>query len=155
LRHASDMPNINPRVLADWIQIAASVSVIAAIVFLVVDLAYTRQPIGSEQTNQVFNAASETGGASFGEKPGEVTKERQAELRYFVEKNCPACHGLQFRSSIGPELSKAGLQHLSVNAVTFTILYGYQVKGMPAWGTQLSKNDAYWIAEFLKRGGIQ
>ena len=55
--------------------------------------------------------------------------------------------------SIGPALSSANLQHLSVNAVTLTILYGLPAKGMPPWEAQLSEKDAYWIAELLKRGG--
>ena len=148
------MPNFNLSALGDWIQIAASVGVIAGFAVLIVYIAFTRQSIEPEQTNQAFNAALETRRVYLGKNPAEVTEERQSELLDFVEQNCPACHGIRMRGSIGPALSKANLQYLSVNAVTLTILYGLTDKGMPAWEAQLSERDAYWIAEFLKRGGI-
>ena len=148
------MPDFNSSAFGDWIQIAASVGVIVGIALLILDLAQTPQLRESEQTNPAFNATSETRRVHSGENPVEVTKERQSELRDFVEKNCPACHGMWMTGSLGPELSKANLQHLSVNAVTFTILYGRPAKGMPPWEAQLSEQDAYWIAEFLKQGGI-
>jgi len=149
------MPNFNLSAsLGDWIQIAASVGVIAGFAILIVYIAYTELLIEPEQTNQAFDAAIETRRVYLGENPAEVTNERQSELLNFVEQNCPACHGIRMRGSIGPPLSEASLQHLSVNEVTLTILYGFPEKGMPAWETQLSEKDAYWIAEFLKRRGI-
>ena len=149
------MPNFNWSALGDWIQIAASIGGLAGFALVIAYIAYTRQSIEPEQTNQAFNAALETRRVYLGENPTEVTNERQSELLDFVEQNCPACHGIRMRGSIGPALSKANLQHLSVNAVTLTILYGLTDKGMPAWEAQLTEGDAYWIAEFLKRGGIR
>ncbi len=148
------MPNFNWSALGDWIQIAASLGGLAGFALVIAYVAYTRQSIEPEQTNQAFNAALETRRVYLGENPAEVTNERQSELLYFVEQNCPACHGMRMRGSIGPPLSEASLQHLSVNEVTLTILYGFPEKGMPAWEAQLSEKDAYWIAELLKRGSI-
>lgn len=148
------MPNFNWSALGEWIQIAASLGGLAGFALVIAYIAYTRQSIEPEQTNQAINAAVETRRVYLGENPAEVTNERRSELLYFVEQNCPACHGIRMRGSIGPALSKANLQHLSVNAVTLTILYGLPAKGMPAWEAQLSERDAYWIAELLKRGGI-
>lgn len=148
------MPNFNWSALGEWIQIAASLGGLAGFALVIAYIAYTRQSIEPEQTNQAINAAVETRRVYLGENPAEVTNERRSELLYFVEQNCPACHGIRMRGSIGPALSKANLQHLSVNAVTLTILYGLTDKGMPAWEAQLSERDAYWIAELLKRGGI-
>ena len=148
------MPNFNSSAFGDWIQIAASVGVIVGIALLILYVAYTPQLSESERTNQAFKAALEPPRVHLGENSVEVTKERQSELRYFVEKNCPACHGMQVAGSLGPALSKANLQHLSVNAVTFTILYGRPAKGMPPWEAELSEKEAYWIAEFLKRGDV-
>jgi len=147
------MPNFNSSALGDWILIATSVGVIAGIALLIVDIAFSRQLIESEPTNQAFNTAFETRRVYLRENSAEVTTERQSELRDFVEQNCPACHGIRMTGSIGPALSKAHLQHLSVNAVTLTILHGLPAKGMPPWEAQLSEKDAYWIAELLKRGG--
>ena len=146
------MPKFKWSALGDWIQIAASLGGLAGFALVIAYIAYTR--LEPEQTNQAFNAALETRRVYLGKNPAEVTDERQSELLDFVEQNCPACHGIRMRGSIGPALSKANLQYLSVNAVTLTILYGLTDKGMPAWEAQLSERDAYWIAEFLKRGGI-
>ena len=146
------MPNFKWSALGDWIQIAASLGGLAGFALVIAYIAYTR--LEPEQTNQAFNAALETRPVYLGKNPAEVTDERQSELLDFVEQNCPACHGIRMRGSIGPALSKANLQYLSVNAVTLTILYGLTDKGMPAWEAQLSERDAYWIAEFLKRRNI-
>ncbi len=143
------MPSFNWSALADWIQIAASGGVVVGFALLIVYIAYTSLFIEPEQTNEVYNPALETRRVYL----GEITNERQSELLYFVEQKCPACHGIGMRGSIGPALSKANLQHLSVNAVTLTILYGLPEKGMPAWEAQLSEREASWIAELLKRGG--
>ena len=118
------MPNFNWSALGDWIQIAASIGGLAGFALVIAYIAYTRQSIEPEQTNHAFNAALETRRVYLGENPAEVTNERQSELLYFVEQNCPACHGIRMRGSIGPPLSEASLQHLSVNEVTLTILYG-------------------------------
>jgi cytochrome c55X len=148
------MPNFNSSALADCTLIAAGVVVITGIAILIVYSAHTRQLIPSERTDRAYNAAIETRPVYIEENPAEVTNKRQSELRYFVEQNCPACHGIRLTGSIGPALSKANLQYLSVNAVTLTILYGLPEKGMPPWEAQLSEKDAHWIAKFLKRGGI-
>jgi len=148
------MPKFNWSALGDWIQIAASLGGLAGFALVIAYVVYTRQPIEPEQSDQAFNAALETRRVDFGENHAEVANERQSELLYFVEQNCPACHGIRMKGSIGPALSKADLQHLSVNAVTLTILYGLPDKGMPAWEAQLSETDAFWIAKLLKRGGI-
>ncbi len=149
------MPKFNASLLGDWIQIAASVGVILGIAILViVGLAHTPQLIESDQTNQAFNEALKTQGVYLGEKSAKITKERQLQLRSFVEQNCTACHGTRMSGGLVPALSKANLRHLSVNAVTVTILNGRPENVMPPWETQLSGKDAYWIAELLKRGGI-
>ena len=155
------MPKLNSSASGDWILIAASVGVVAGIIFLIVDLAFTQYGRGQDQPDHDINAAivsrrvyaGEDAGEDPGENPAEVTKQRQSELRQFVEQNCPACHGMRTTSGIGPALSGVNLQHLSVGAVSFTILYGRPAKGMPGWEAQLSENDAYWIAMHLKSGG--
>ena len=148
------MPGISPRGLADSIQIAASVGVIAGIVFLIVDLAHTRQSMQPERSAQAHDPPSESLRVAPLELIAAITEERQSELHEFVETHCPSCHGTRLTGSIGPALTEAGLQHLSLNAVTMTILHGYAGKGMPAWKTQLSNGDAYWIAQQLKHGSF-
>jgi len=136
--------------LGDWIQIAACISVVPLIALLVIEIANTPKLTGSKQKNPFNEEARQAHlGRIPAEVTSEVTKQRQSELQNFVAQNCSACHGVT--GGIGPALSKANLEHLSVNAVTFTILYGRPAKGMPPWEAQLSETDAYWIAEFLIR----
>ena len=142
------MPKFKLSALGDWILIAASVGVVGGIALLIIDLVYTQQRTEQDYPDHVINAAE--GSRQRTENAAEVTKQRQSELRYFVEQNCPACHGMRATGSIGPALSTANLQHLSVSAVTFTILYGRPAKGMPPWETQLSEKEAEWIAAHLK-----
>ena len=141
------MPKFNSSAVGDWIQIGASVGVVAGILFLFAALFFTQASIEPVHSNKALERVSR-------ELPGdslaEVTKERQGQLQRFVAQSCSPCHGLT--GGIGPTLSKVNLQHLSLNAVTFTILYGRPAKGMPPWESQISRLDAYWIAEFLKRG---
>lgn len=144
------MPGLNPKLLGDWIQIVASLGVLAGFLLLAIDLAQVGRSTSTGRSTPAVNAAARVSAA---EEPGEITGARQAELREFVETNCPACHGEQLAGSIGPALSEDGLRHLSVEAVSFMILNGYEAKGMPAWNAQLSKRDTAWIAKFLKRGG--
>lgn len=142
------MPGIDPRLLGDWIQLLASLGVIAGIILLVVDLADMRPPTSSEYSSPAADAASE--GAPE-EASVEVSATRQSELRVFIAENCPVCHGTRLAGSIGPALSNASLRHLSVEAVSSTILNGYEARGMPAWKPPLTAQEADWIARFLKQ----
>lgn len=145
------MSGFNASALGDWIQIAASACVIGGIAFLVVEVARTQSVFEVRETEQPLTDI-EVQVVLSSDHPAETTEERQSELRDFLEQNCPACHGPT--GGIGPPLSDAHLQHLSVDALTSTILHGRPAKGMPPWEAQLSVSDAHWIAEFLKTEGI-
>lgn len=145
------MPHLDLRAVGEWIEIAASVGVIAGIALAIIGLAFTRQWSDSEQADRAPDAGSTIGRVDHHDAP-EVSVERQVELRHFVDQNCPACHAMT--AGLGPALSTTHLEQLSVNAIAFTILYGRPAKGMPPWHAQLSQHDAYWVAEYLKRGGF-
>lgn len=140
------MPRFTAKVIGDWVLIAGSLGTLLGTIGLVVVGAYTL--IGTESIDRPP-----------AEGPGElldagvVSAARAVELVEFVEETCPACHGKELHGSVGPPLSRAELQHLTVNALTMTLLQGRPEKGMPPWNGQLSKTDALWIAEFLKGGG--
>lgn len=139
--------------LGDLIQIAASVGVVVGIIFMILELTQSPRLTQTAQPDHGLETAPKTTGLGFfGESAPEITNERQSELLHFVDQNCPACHGIT--GGIGPALSKVNLEHLSLNAIAFTILYGRPEKGMPAWETQLSEKDSYWIAGLMKRGEI-
>jgi mono/diheme cytochrome c family protein len=144
------MPTLDLRALGEWIQIAASVGVIAGIALAIIGLAVTRAWIEPETTDATLEAGSAIRREDH--HGAQVTVDRQAELRRFVDQNCPPCHAMT--AGLGPALSTTHLEQLSVNAVASTILYGRPAKGMPPWQAQLSQRDAYWVAEYLKRGGF-
>jgi cytochrome c55X len=147
------MPKLNLSGLGDLIQIVASVGVVLGIAFMIIELAQSTQLTETTQPDLAFETALKKPGRDFlGKSTAAITPERQTELLHFVRQNCPACHGMT--GGIGPALSKVNLEHLSLNAITFTILYGRPEKGMPAWETQLSEEDTYWIAGLMKRGDI-
>jgi mono/diheme cytochrome c family protein len=147
------MPKLNLSGLGDLIQIVASVGVVAGIAFMIIELAQSTQLTETAQPDLAFETALKKPRRDFlGESTAVITPDRRTELLHFVRENCPACHGMT--GGIGPALSKVNLEHLSLNAITFTILYGRPEKGMPAWETQLSEEDTYWIAGLMKRGDI-
>lgn len=145
------MPNLDLRALGEWIQITASVGVIAGIALAIIGLAFTRPWSEPETTDTTLEVGSAVRQEDHHDTQ-EVTVGRQVELRRFVDQNCPPCHAMA--AGLGPPLSTTHLEQLSANAVAFTILYGRPAKGMPPWQAQLSHWDAYWVAEYLKRGGF-
>ena len=146
------MPKFSQRALNEWFQIVASISVIAGVALLIVELIRTEQLFGSGSADRESGKVTEARRTISGNNAAEVSKARQSELRIFVAVNCPSCHGEQLAGSIGPALNSESLQHLSGHAVGLTILYGRPAKGMPPWDAQLSASDADWIADQLKAG---
>lgn len=141
------MPRFTAKVIGDWVLIAASLGALLGTVLLVVAGAYTL--IGTQPVDRIPDATP-------GERrddAGIVSAARALELLDFVAGTCPACHGTDLQGSVGPPLSRAELEHLTVNALAMTLLQGRPEKGMPPWNGQLSKTDALWIAGFLKGGG--
>ncbi|MGD8417988.1 MAG: cytochrome c [Pseudomonadales bacterium] len=125
----------------------------AGIALLVVVTAYSQRMRGEVPHAAALHVAG-ADAASPATPAAAVTPARQAELRDFLERNCPACHGTHMTGSVGPPLYADQLAHLTVNAVAETLLQGRPNKGMPPWADQLSREDALWIAGFLKRDGL-
>jgi hypothetical protein len=148
------MSGFNASALGDWIQIAASACVIGGFAFLIVEVARTQWVIDVGETEQSSGSPMETTldtgveQVLSSEHLAKISAARQSELRNFLKQNCPACHGPT--GGIGPPLSDAHLQHLSVDALASTILHGRPAKGMPPWDSRLSPVEAQWIAAFLK-----
>lgn len=147
------MPTFKAKILGDWIQIAASVGVVLGIVLLIVAIAdSTPAPIPAGGGRPPLPPAEHYRPAPPPvTAPGPISTERRAELTGFIDQHCPVCHGSALAGGIGPALSGDTLEHLSANAVAFTILHGRPAKGMPPWEIQLTEQDALWMAGFLKR----
>ena len=77
---------------------------------------------------------------------------RQAELTHLVLHDCGSCHGMTLKGGLGGPLLPADLEHYSSDDVATLILEGVPGKPMPPWRGQLSRQDALWIADLLKKG---
>lgn len=78
--------------------------------------------------------------------------DRRAELTHLVLHDCGSCHGMTLRGGLGGPLMPTNLEHYSSEDVAILILDGVPGKPMPPWRGQLSRQDALWIAEQLKKG---
>ncbi len=69
----------------------------------------------------------------------------------FVEKTCASCHGnLGEGNAIGPNLADNSWIHGGKPTQVFkTIKYGFQEKGMPAFNSQMSDNQALMVVSYI------
>lgn len=87
-----------------------------------------------------------------GPGPGQVSPQRQAELRNLLVQDCGSCHGLTLRGGLGPALLPSDLVGKPPAYLQATILYGRPGTPMPPWRPFLSDADSAWLAETLLRG---
>lgn len=91
--------------------------------------------------------AATAGGASADDLP---TK-RQAELRHLLDHDCGSCHGLTRRGGLGLPLSAEALADRDDDFLIDTILFGRPGTPMPPWNSELTRADARWIVDRLRR----
>lgn len=84
-------------------------------------------------------------------EPGPPLPQRQAELRHLLDHDCGSCHGLTQRGGLGPALSPAALADRDDDFLADTILYGRHGTPMPPWGGELTRADARWLVDLLRR----
>lgn len=77
--------------------------------------------------------------------------ERQQQLASLLEQDCGSCHGLTRKGGLGPALLPANLHGKSDDYLVQTILDGHPGTAMPPWSFMLSRADAHWLVDQLKR----
>ena len=79
---------------------------------------------------------------------------RQAELLHLLEHDCGSGHGLTREGGLGPPLLPGDLDGKDVPIIALVILEGVHGTPMPPWKSELSDEDAVWLAAQLKRGYV-
>jgi cytochrome c55X len=79
--------------------------------------------------------------------------ERQAELLHRVKHDCGSCHGLTLNGGLGPALLPGRLAERDSEELAEIILEGIKGTPMPPWKSELTQDEAQWIADLLKSGG--
>jgi len=81
--------------------------------------------------------------------PDEARKE---ELRYLLEQDCGSCHGLTRKGGLGSPLLPENVSETSDEALLEVILEGIPGTPMPPWKFLLSREDAVWLIELIRKG---
>jgi cytochrome c55X len=82
----------------------------------------------------------------------EPPPERQTTLRNLLKNDCGACHGLTLQGGMGPALLPDSLAEKPDEFLVSTILNGRKGTAMPPWQTFMSRNEALWLVEVLRKG---
>lgn len=77
---------------------------------------------------------------------------RQVELTRLVRQDCGSCHGMTLQGGLGKSLLPGDIAALDTAQIRDVILEGMPGTPMPPWKSLLSRDDAAWIADQLKRG---
>jgi len=77
---------------------------------------------------------------------------RQAEILHRLRHDCGSCHGMTLKGGLGPSLLPDALAGKAIESLTDIILHGVPGTPMPPWKTELSADDASWLARQLKTG---
>ena len=77
---------------------------------------------------------------------------KQAELLYLLKHDCGSCHGMTRKGGLGPALLPENLHDRPATLMVNTILDGRSGTPMPPWRGQLTKPEAQWLVEMLRRG---
>jgi len=78
--------------------------------------------------------------------------DRQAELRHRVKHDCGSCHGMTMKGGLGPPLLPEVLAAQSDEGLADVILHGVPGTPMPPWRSEITREEALWIARLLRRG---
>ena len=81
----------------------------------------------------------------------EPSPERQATLRNLLKNDCGACHGLTLQGGMGPALLPDTLTGKSDEFLVSTILNGRKGTTMPPWQPFMSRDEALWLVEVLRK----
>jgi cytochrome c55X len=77
---------------------------------------------------------------------------RRLKLIEIVREDCGSCHGSRLTGSLGPALTPQALQGKPSQMLIHVILDGRPGTPMPPWKPFISKDEAAWIVDQLKRG---
>jgi len=81
-----------------------------------------------------------------------ISPQRQTQLIHLLRQDCGSCHGMTLKGGLGSPLLPANLTGKPDELLVDTILNGRPDTAMPPWRTQLSRDEARWLIEQLRKG---
>ncbi len=85
----------------------------------------------------------------------EIGPQKAAVLERLVVQDCGSCHGLTLKGGLGHAIHPEKMQHYDRETLADIILDGVPGTAMPPWRALLTENEALWIADYLRAGGLQ
>lgn len=76
----------------------------------------------------------------------------RAGLLNLLKQDCGSCHGMTMKGGLGPALLPELISVKDIDHLVDTILDGRPGTPMPPWRPFLSRGDAVWMVEQLRRG---
>jgi cytochrome c55X len=83
--------------------------------------------------------------------PGEL---RRTQLLHLLKHDCGSCHGMTMKGGLGPPLLPASLAGKDTDYLVQVILEGRKGTAMPPWKNLLSKEEAYWLVNTMRKGSV-
>lgn len=77
-----------------------------------------------------------------------------AKLANLVRQDCGSCHGLTLKGGLGKPLTTEHLRQWDSDQIVHIILDGVPGTPMPGWRPLLSRAEAAWIADALRKGTL-
>jgi len=82
----------------------------------------------------------------------DISADRKAELRNFLEQDCGSCHGLQRKGGLGSPLLPERLSGMDDETLADIILNGIPETAMPPWKAIIAEEEAYFLIKQLRDG---
>lgn len=81
-----------------------------------------------------------------------ISAQRQTQLIHLLREDCGSCHGMTLKGGLGSPLLPDKLAGKPDALLVDTILNGRPDTAMPPWRRELSRDEAAWLVEQLRRG---
>lgn len=81
----------------------------------------------------------------------EPNPQRQQALQNMLAHDCGSCHGLTLKGGLGSSLLADALLNKTDEFLVNTILEGRKGTAMPPWKPFLTKQEALWMVQKLRR----
>ena len=82
----------------------------------------------------------------------EPSDARQQVLIDLLRQDCGSCHGMTLKGGLGPALTPERLRDKPAAMLVETILAGRPGTPMPPWSAFMTREEARWLVDNLKRG---
>ncbi len=82
----------------------------------------------------------------------ELSAQRQTELGHLLRQDCGSCHGMTLKGGLGPALTPEALIGKPDGLLVNSILHGRPGTPMPPWEGLLTREEADWIVQQLRKG---